>query len=60
MAAKTTWEGNVILRVDNSDVIIIIIAVFSIAPHLTDKGKHTALYKINKNILIKASKIIIL
>ena len=31
-------------------LIIIIIAVISIAPYLTDKGEHTMLYKINKNI----------
>ena len=60
MAAKTTWEGNAILIVDNSDVRIIIIVVISIAPYLTDKGKHTALYKISKDIYIKASKMIIL
>ena len=30
-------------------LIIRIIAVISIAPDLTDKGEHTALYKIKKN-----------
>ena len=60
MAAKTTWEGNAILIVGNSDVRIIIIAVISIAPYLTDKGKHTALYKISKVVSIKASKMRIL
>ena len=32
------------------------IAVNSIAPYLTDKGLHTALYKINNNVHIKTSK----
>jgi len=36
---------------------IIIITVISIAPHLTDKGEHSALYKLNNNVYIKTSKI---
>ena len=36
----------------------LIIAVISIAPYLTDKGGHIALYKINNNVYIKTSKII--
>ena len=39
-------------------MIIIIIAVIAIAPYLIDKGDHTALYKINKNMCKKTSKII--
>ena len=34
----------------------IIITVISIAAYLTDKGEHTALYKINKNVYIEISK----
>ena len=38
---------------------LVIIAVVSIALYLTtDKGEHTALYKINNNVYIKTSKII--
>ena len=37
-----------------------IIAVIFIAPRLTDKGEHTALYKTNKNLHIETSKIIIM
>ena len=37
-------------------VIIIIIAVISIAPYLADKGEQTALYKINNNVYIKTLK----
>ncbi|MCB4755380.1 MAG: hypothetical protein LGB52_07345, partial [Sulfurovum sp.] len=33
-------------------LIIIIIAVISVGPYLTDKGEHTALYKLNKNVYI--------
>ena len=36
------------------------IAVISIVLYLTDKGEHAALYKINKKVYIKTSKIIIL
>ena len=39
-------------------IIIIIIAVISIAPYLTDKSEHTALYKTNNNLYIKKPKII--
>ena len=39
-------------------VIIIIIAIISIAPYFTEKGEHTPLYKINNNIYIKIYKII--
>ena len=31
--------------------------VISIAPYRTDKGEHTALYKVNNNVYIKTSKI---
>ena len=41
-------------------IIIIIIAVIFITPYLTDSGEHTALYKINKNVCIKTSKIMII
>ena len=41
-------------------IIIIIKAVISIAPHLTDKGERFALHKSNKNVHIKTSKIIII
>ena len=34
-------------------MIMIIIAVISVAPYLTDKGDLTALYKINNNGYIK-------
>ena len=40
-------------------MIIITISVISKAPYLTDKGEHTALYKISKNVYIKILKIII-
>ena len=36
--------------------IVIIIAVISIVPYLTDKGEHTTLYKINNNVCIKTSQ----
>ena len=32
---------------------IMIIAVISLVPYLTDKGELTALYKIDKNVYIK-------
>ena len=35
-------------------VITIIIAVNSATPYLIDKGEHTMLYKINKNVYIKS------
>ena len=35
--------------------IIIITAVISIPPYLTDKGEHADLYKINNNVCIKTS-----
>ena len=40
---------------------ITIITVISIVTYLTDKGEHTALYKINKNVFadIKTAEIII-
>ena len=41
-------------------IIILRIAVISVAPCLTNTVECTALYKINKNVLIKTSKIIIL
>ena len=34
--------------------------VISIASYLTDKGEYTELYKINTNVYIKTSKIIIM
>ena len=37
-------------------ILIIIIAVVSIAPYLTDKCEHTALYMLNKNVYIKPKK----
>ena len=40
--------------------IITTIAVISVAPYLTDKAEHTALYKVNKNVDIKTPKRIIL
>ena len=36
-----------------SVIIIMIMAVVSIAPYLTDKGEHTAVYKINNNVYFK-------
>ena len=39
-------------------ITILIIAVISIAPCFTDKGEHTTLYKINRNVYIEMSKII--
>ena len=39
-------------------IIIIIIAVISIGPYLTDNGEHITLYNINNNVFIKTSKII--
>ena len=41
-------------------IIIRRIALISVAPCLTNTVQCTALYKINKNVLIKTSKIIIL
>ena len=34
-------------------IMIIRITIISIAPYLTAKGEHTALYKIYKNVYIK-------
>ena len=34
-----------------------VIAVISIAPYLTDKDEHIALYKINDNVYIKTSHV---
>ena len=34
-------------------VIMVIIAVISIAPYLTDKDEHTALYKLSSNVYTK-------
>ena len=39
-------------------LVTIIISVVSIAVYLTDKGQHIMLYKINKNVYIRTSKII--
>ena len=39
---------------------MIITTVIGIPPDLTNKGEHTALYKVNKNIFIKTSKIVII
>ena len=39
-------------------IIIIIVAVISIAPYLTDKGEHTSLYKVSDKTFIKISKMI--
>ena len=39
----------------NECCLIIITAVSSIAPYVTDKGEHTALYNISNNVDIKAS-----
>ena len=36
---------------------VVIIAVISVVPYLTDKGEHIALYMINKMICIDTSKI---
>ena len=36
-------------------IMVIIIAIISTMPHLTDKGEHTALYKSNSNVCIKTS-----
>ena len=38
--------------------MIIIITVTSIAPYLTDKDEHTAVYKSNNNVYIKTATII--
>ena len=38
-------------------MIITIIAVISVVLYLIDKSEHTMLYKINKNVYIKTSKI---
>ena len=38
---------------------IIIIGVISVVPNLTDEGEYSAFYRINKNVCIKTSKIII-
>ena len=35
-------------------------AVMSMAPYLTDKGEQTTLYKINKTVYIKTSKVTII
>ena len=39
-------------------IIIITIAVISIAPCLTDKGEPIALYRINNNQYIKTSELL--
>ena len=38
--------------------MIIITAVISLAPYITDKGELTALYRTNNDVYIKTSKII--
>ena len=42
-----------------SQTIIVILGTISVVLYLTNKGEHTMLYKINKNVYIKTSKIII-
>ena len=37
-------------------MMMMMIMIISIAPYFTDKGAHTALYKINKNVCIKTCK----
>ena len=39
-------------------IIIIIIAVISVAPYVTDKGEYTTLYMINTKVYIETSKTI--
>ena len=41
-------------------MIIMITAVISKAPYLTDEGEHTALYQISRNVYMISSKIIII
>ena len=40
--------------------IIIIKMVISVVPYITSKGEYAMLYKINENVYIKTSKIIII
>ena len=42
-----------------SQTIIVILGAISVVLYLTNKGEHTVIYKINKNVYIKTSKIII-
>ena len=44
--------------VNGVTVMTIIIMVISIALYLSDKGEHTALYKIVSNVYIRTSKIL--
>lgn len=37
-------------------LLLLIITIISVALHLTDKGVHTELYKIYKNVIIKPQK----
>ena len=39
------------------EIVIIVVMVVSIVPYLNDKGEHTALYKIKKNVNIKQQKL---
>ena len=36
-----------------------ITAIFYVAPYLTEKSEHTSIYKINNDVYIKTSKLII-
>ena len=40
------------------EIMMMMMAVISIAPNLTDKGEYTTIYKSNNNVYIKTSKII--
>ena len=46
--------------VNSSVILLIMTAVTSITPYLTDKCEHTPLYKINKTVHIRTSKMIII
>ena len=49
ISVRVSWRVTLL----SIPVIMVIIAVISIAPYLTDKGEHTALYKISNNVYTK-------
>ena len=49
ISVRVSWRVTLL----SIPVIMVIIAVISIAPYLTDKDEHTALYKLNSNVYSK-------
>ena len=49
ISVRVSWRVTLL----SIPVIMVIIAVISIAPYLTDKDEHTALYKLSSNVYTK-------